>query len=153
MKNNEQVIKRQRFLSSISHEFYDSNGDGIGDLQGIIEKLPYIKWLGVNAIWLNPFYASPFMDGGYDVSDYYKVNEKFGNMSDFEELVKKCHNLGVKIVIDLVIGHTSDQHPWFLESVKDEKTNIAIGLYGRTVILINFPIRAYTAYILVTVVI
>ena len=101
--------------------FYDSNGDGVGDLKGICEKLDYIKELGVDVIWLNPFYDSPFMDGGYDVADYYSVNEKFGTMEDFDALIAKAKKLGLRIVIDLVIGHTSDKHPWFIESGKDEK--------------------------------
>ena len=114
-------IKNSIFYQVYPTSFYDSNGDGIGDLQGVIEKLDYIKGLGVNAIWLNPFYPSPFMDGGYDISDYYSVHEQFGTMSDFEALVAKCKTLGIRIVIDLVIGHTSNRHPWFLESAKDEK--------------------------------
>lgn len=114
-------VKNSIFYQVYPTSFYDNNGDGVGDLQGIIQKLDYIKGLGVNAIWLNPFYASPFMDGGYDISDYYAVNEKFGTMEDFEALVAKCKTLGIRVVIDLVIGHTSNQHPWFLESAKDEK--------------------------------
>lgn len=101
--------------------FYDSNGDGIGDLKGITEKLDYLKELGVDAIWMNPFYPSPFMDGGYDVADYYGVNEKFGTMEDFDALLAKANKLGIRLIIDLVIGHTSDKHPWFLGSAKDEK--------------------------------
>lgn len=114
-------IKNSIFYQVYPASFYDSNGDGVGDLQGIIEKLDYIKELGVNALWINPFYSSPFMDGGYDISDYYAINEKFGTMSDFEMLVDKCKKFGIRLVIDLVIGHTSNQHPWFLESAKDEK--------------------------------
>ena len=101
--------------------FYDSNGDGAGDLQGIIQKLDYVADLGVKGIWFNPFYPSPFMDGGYDVADYYGIHKIFGTMSDFEELVAKCKSFGIKVIIDLVIGHTSNTHPWFLESAKDEK--------------------------------
>ncbi len=96
--------------------FYDSNGDGIGDLRGITEKLEYVKELGVDIIWLNPFYTSPFKDGGYDISDYYSVDEKFGTMSDFETLIAKADSLGLKICIDLVIGHTSWEHEWFKKS-------------------------------------
>lgn len=101
--------------------FYDSNGDGIGDLAGITEKLEYVKSLGVNLIWINPFFLSPFRDGGYDISDYYKVDPRFGTTQDFEMLVKKCKKLKIKIIIDLVIGHTSIEHPWFKESAKKER--------------------------------
>lgn len=101
--------------------FFDSDGDGVGDLRGIVEKLPYVKELGANAIWLNPFYPSPFMDGGYDVSDYYSVCERFGSMKDFEDLIETCKKLQIRVVIDLVIGHTSDRHAWFLQSAKDER--------------------------------
>jgi len=101
--------------------FYDSNGDGIGDFQGMTEKLDYVKSLGVNLIWINPFFLSPFRDGGYDVSDYRKIDPKFGTMDDFEKFVTKAKKLGLRVLIDLVIGHTSDQHPWFKESAKNEK--------------------------------
>lgn len=114
-------LKDSIFYQVYPTSFFDSNNDGVGDLQGITEKLDYIKDLGVNAIWLNPFYVSPFMDGGYDVADYCAVNEKFGTMADFEALIAKCKTLGIRVVIDLVIGHTSDKHPWFLQSTKDEK--------------------------------
>lgn len=96
--------------------FYDSNGDGIGDIQGIIQKLPYIKDLGVDTVWLNPIYESPFKDGGYDISDYYAVDKRFGSLADFDALVAEVKKLGLKIVMDLVLGHTSDKHPWFLKS-------------------------------------
>lgn len=101
--------------------FRDSDGDGIGDLRGILEKLDYIKDLGVNTIWLNPFYVSPFMDGGYDVADYCDVDKKFGTMTDFEALMAGCKARGLRVIIDFVIGHTSDKHPWFLASAKDEQ--------------------------------
>ena len=114
-------LKDSVFYQVYPTSFYDSNGDGIGDLQGIIQKLDYIKDLGANAIWLNPFYDSPFFDGGYDVSDYYSVHKMFGTMADFEQLIAKAKELGIRVIIDLVIGHTSNQHPWFIESGKDEK--------------------------------
>ncbi|MDD4002577.1 MAG: alpha-amylase family glycosyl hydrolase [Clostridia bacterium] len=101
--------------------FYDGNKDGIGDFKGITEKLKYVKDLGVNAIWLNPFYKSPFMDGGYDIEDYCSVDERFGTLEDFDYFVSEAKRLKLKIIIDLVIGHTSDKHPWFIESAKDEK--------------------------------
>ena len=114
-------IKDCIFYQIYPTSFYDSNGDGIGDLKGITQKLNYVADLGIKGIWFNPFYPSPFMDGGYDVANYCAVNEKFGTMADFEEMVAKCHSLGIKVIIDLVIGHTSNMHPWFLESAKDEK--------------------------------
>lgn len=103
--------------------FYDGNGDGIGDFKGMTEKLDYVKSLGVNAVWLNPFYLSPFMDGGYDIEDYYKVDPRFGTMEDFEGFLKRAKELGLRVILDLVIGHTSYKHKWFLESAKKEKND------------------------------
>ncbi len=96
--------------------FKDSNGDGIGDLRGIIEKLDYLKELGIDVIWLNPCYASPNDDNGYDISDYYSIMPEFGTMEDFDELLEQAHKRGIKIVMDLVVNHTSDEHKWFIES-------------------------------------
>lgn len=101
--------------------FFDSDGDGIGDINGIIQKLDYIADLGCNAIWLNPHYTSPFMDGGYDVSDYYNTDPRFGTNDDMKRLFDTAKEKGIKIMLDLVMGHTSDQHPWFTESCKDEQ--------------------------------
>ena len=98
--------------------FYDSNGDGIGDFNGITQKIPYLKDLGINTVWLNPFYKSPFRDGGYDVSDYYAVDPMFGTMEDCENMFKAFHEAGIRVIVDLVVGHTSDKHPWFLQSKK-----------------------------------
>lgn len=96
--------------------FADSNNDGVGDLPGIIERLGYIADLGVDAVWLSPFYTSPMCDFGYDIADYCDVDPVFGTLADFDALVKKAHGLGLKILIDQVYSHTSDQHPWFIES-------------------------------------
>ena len=96
--------------------FMDSNGDGIGDLQGVISKLDYLKDLGIDVIWICPMYKSPNDDNGYDISDYQDILEEFGTMEDFEMLLKEVHNKGMKLIIDLVINHTSDEHEWFLES-------------------------------------
>jgi oligo-1,6-glucosidase len=96
--------------------FYDSNGDGIGDLRGIIQKLDYIEKLGVNIIWLTPVYKSPNDDNGYDISDYQDIMDEFGTMSDWEELLEKLHQRGIKLIMDLVVNHSSDEHAWFLES-------------------------------------
>ncbi|MBC6002730.1 alpha-glucosidase [Paeniclostridium sp. NSJ-45] len=96
--------------------FYDSNNDGIGDLRGIIEKLDYIKELGIDIIWVSPFYKSPNDDNGYDISDYKDIMKEFGNMKDFDDLLEEVHKRGMRLIIDLVINHTSDEHPWFIES-------------------------------------
>ncbi len=98
--------------------FMDSNGDGIGDLQGIISRLDYLKYLGIDVIWMSPVYKSPNDDNGYDISDYKDIMDEFGTMEDFDELLKKAHERGIKIVMDLVVNHTSDEHPWFVESRK-----------------------------------
>jgi len=100
--------------------FKDSNGDGVGDLRGIIEKLDYIQSLGVDAVWLNPIYKSPNDDGGYDISDYYSIQPEFGTMDDFDELLKGLHHRNLKLIMDLVLNHSSDEHPWFQESRKSK---------------------------------
>ncbi|MFW9906385.1 MAG: alpha-amylase family glycosyl hydrolase, partial [Candidatus Thorarchaeota archaeon] len=94
----------------------DSNNDGIGDLKGIILKLDYLKWLGIDAIWLSPFYPSPMEDFGYDISDYTNVHPMFGSLSDMDELIEKAHRLGLYVIIDYVPNHSSIEHPWFKES-------------------------------------
>ncbi|KGP93241.1 oligo-1,6-glucosidase [Pontibacillus chungwhensis BH030062] len=96
--------------------FQDSNGDGIGDLQGMISRLDYLKDLGIDFIWICPMYKSPKDDNGYDISDYQDILEEFGTMEDFDELLREVHKRGMKLIIDLVLNHTSDEHPWFLES-------------------------------------
>lgn len=100
--------------------FYDSNGDGIGDLQGIIQKLDYLKELGVDVIWLSPVYQSPNNDNGYDISDYYAIMDEFGTMEDWEVLLQEIHARGMKLMMDLVVNHTSDEHEWFIESRKSK---------------------------------
>ncbi|MDZ7907595.1 MAG: alpha-amylase family glycosyl hydrolase [Gemmobacter sp.] len=99
--------------------FQDSNGDGIGDLPGITARLPHIAVLGADAIWISPFFTSPMKDFGYDVSDYCDVDPMFGTVDDFRQLVTVAHDLGLRVMIDLVLSHTSDQHPWFKESRRD----------------------------------
>jgi len=96
--------------------FQDSNGDGFGDLQGIRSRLGYLKELGVDVLWLSPIYRSPQADNGYDISDYQDIDPVFGTMDDFDQLIADVHALGMKLVMDLVVNHTSDEHPWFLES-------------------------------------
>ena len=102
--------------------FADSNGDGLGDLPGITSKLDYVAGLGVDAIWISPFFKSPMKDMGYDVSDYCDVDPTFGTLADFDALIARAHALNLKVMIDLVLSHTSDQHPWFAQSRKD-RTN------------------------------
>lgn len=101
--------------------FYDSNGDGIGDLKGLIQKLDYIEDCGFNVIWLHPVNDSSFRDAGYDITDYYKVAPRYGTNEDFQEFCRQAHNRGIKVIYDLVAGHTSIDHPWFQESAKDEQ--------------------------------
>ena len=99
--------------------FYDTNGDGIGDLRGIIEKLDYLKELGIDIVWISPIYQSPFVDQGYDISDYYKIAPEFGTMEEFDELLAEAKKRGIAIVMDLVINHCSDQHEWFQKALAD----------------------------------
>ena len=102
--------------------FNDTNNDGIGDLPGVIEKLDYLKDLGIDVIWLSPMYKSPNDDNGYDISDYQDIMDEFGTMEDFDRLLKGVHDRGMKLILDLVVNHTSDEHPWFIES-KSSKEN------------------------------
>ncbi len=102
--------------------FMDSNADGIGDLQGIISKLDYLKWLGVDVIWLSPVYRSPNDDNGYDISDYQEIMNEFGTIRDWEQLRDGLHDRGMKLMMDLVVNHTSDEHPWFVESRKSKES-------------------------------
>jgi oligo-1,6-glucosidase len=101
--------------------FRDSNGDGIGDLRGIIEKLDYLKWLGVGAVWLCPVYDSPNADMGYDIRDYQKIMEEFGTMEDFDELLCGLHSRDLRLIMDLVVNHSSDEHRWFRETRKSKE--------------------------------
>lgn len=109
-------LQKAVFYEIYPQSFYDSNGDGIGDLNGVIQKLDYVKSLGCNAIWLNPCYDSPFMDAGYDVRDYKKVAPRYGTNDDLINLFGQAHQKGIKILLDLVPGHTSDEHEWFKSS-------------------------------------
>lgn len=100
--------------------FQDSNQDGIGDLQGIIQRIPELNALGIDFIWLNPVYASPNVDNGYDISDFRAIHPDFGTMEDMEELIELAHQYNIKLIMDLVVNHTSDQHPWFQEAQKSK---------------------------------
>jgi len=121
-------MSKKQFRNMIAYEiyptsFFDSNNDGIGDLKGITLKLDYIKQLGFNAIWLNPFYSSPFKDGGYDVEDFFKVDKRFGTLNDFKKLVSKAHSNEIKIIIDLVAGHASLANKDFLKSAEAKRND------------------------------
>src|SRR6266511_565301 len=96
--------------------FIDGNGDGVGDLPGIIGKLDYLQWLGVDAIWISPIFPSPMADFSYDVSDYVNIHPLFGMLADFDRLMAEAHHRQLKVILDYVPNHTSDQHPWFIES-------------------------------------
>ncbi|MGA9329346.1 MAG: alpha-amylase family glycosyl hydrolase, partial [Bradyrhizobium sp.] len=102
------------FYQIYPRSFQDSNADGVGDIRGIIDRLPYLQALGVDAIWLSPIFPSPMADFGYDISDYTGIDRLFGSMGDFEALLDAAHAGGLKVILDLVPNHTSDQHPWFL---------------------------------------
>ena len=121
--NREQIVAPDRdwWRGAVIYQIYprsfqDSNHDGIGDLAGIIHRLPHVAELGVDAIWISPFFRSPMLDFGYDVSDYCDVDPMFGSLGDFDALIQRAHDLGLKVLIDLVLSHTSSQHPWFYES-------------------------------------
>jgi oligo-1,6-glucosidase len=119
------IINRKWWKEKVVYQLYprsfkDANGDGIGDLKGIIEKLDYIKSLGIDVVWLNPVYESPNDDMGYDISDYRSIMKDFGTMEDFEILLKGLHDRGIKLIMDLVVNHTSDEHIWFKESRKSK---------------------------------
>ena len=115
-----QWLKDAVFYEIYPQSFYDTNGDGIGDLQGIIAKLDYIKELGCNALWINPCFDSPFKDAGYDVRDYKKIAPRYGTNEDAAALFKAAHEKGIRVLFDLVPGHTSEEHAWFQESCKPE---------------------------------
>ena len=114
------VFERDGVYQIYVKSFQDSNNDGVGDLQGIISRLDYLKTLGVDVLWLTPIFKSPNDDNGYDISDYRSIQSEFGTMSDFEELLDKAHQKDIKIILDLVFNHTSDEHFWFQESKKSK---------------------------------
>jgi glycosidase len=123
-KNGGEKMNREWWHKSVVYQIYprsfqDSNGDGIGDLQGIISRLDYLQKLGIDLIWLCPVYASPNEDNGYDVSDYYEIHPEYGTMADMEQLIDEAAQRGIGIMMDIVANHTSDQHPWFIAASKD----------------------------------
>ena len=109
-------FQRAVFYEVFIRGFFDGNDDGVGDIPGLIAKLDYLQWLGVDCLWLLPFYPSPLRDGGYDISDYYSVHPESGTVEDIRTLLTEAHARGIRVIADLVINHTSDQHPWFIES-------------------------------------
>jgi maltose alpha-D-glucosyltransferase / alpha-amylase len=111
--------KRAVFYEVLVRSFCDSNGDGVGDIKGLAEKLDYLQWLGIDCIWLPPFFTSPMRDGGYDVADLTNVQPEIGDLGDFVEFVEAAHARGIRVIIDFVMNHTSDAHPWFQESRKN----------------------------------
>src|SRR5436190_24042694 len=119
------TLKNKWWQSSVVYQIYprsfaDFNGDGVGDLRGILQKLDYLKELGVDVIWLSPVYQSPNDDNGYDISDYQAINPEFGTMADWDALLAAMHQRGLKLMMDLVVNHTSDEHRWFAESRKSK---------------------------------
>ncbi|EPC39898.1 alpha-glucosidase, partial [Lacticaseibacillus paracasei subsp. paracasei Lpp229] len=102
--------------------FQDSDGDGIGDLNGIRQRIPYLQDLGINAVWLNPVFVSPQVDNGYDVANYYAIDERMGTMADMQALIHELHEAGIRIILDFVLNHTSDQHPWFQDASRNVKS-------------------------------
>ena len=110
--------------------FKDSNGDGIGDLRGIVSELDYIKGLGIDVIWLSPHFDSPNADNGYDIRDYRKVMAEFGTMADFDALLHGVKQRGMKLILDLVVNHTSDEHAWFVEAGGPRTTRIETSIFG-----------------------
>ena len=119
--------KRAWWQESVIYQIYprsfmDANNDGNGDLKGIVSKLDYLADLGVNGIWLSPIYVSPMKDNGYDVADYFDINPMFGSMDDFDELLDEAKKRNIKILMDLVCNHTSTEHVWFKEAIKDKNS-------------------------------
>ena len=118
-------MKRAWWKESVVYQIYprsfcDSNGDGVGDIRGIISKLDYLADLGIDVIWLSPVYESPNDDNGYDISNYQGIMKEFGTMFDFDEMLLEAHKRGIKIMMDLVVNHSSDEHSWFVESKKSK---------------------------------
>src|SRR5438270_4078710 len=119
LSNDPLWFKRAIFYELLVRAFQDSNNDGIGDFPGLISRLDYLQWLGINCIWLLPFNQSPLRDGGYDISDFYAVLPEYGTIADVRRLLDEAHRRGMRVIMDLVVNHTSDQHPWFQAARSD----------------------------------
>jgi maltose alpha-D-glucosyltransferase/alpha-amylase len=125
LRHDPQWFRTAVFYEVLARAFHDTTGSGTGDFQGVVGKLDYLQWLGVDCLWLPPFYSSPLRDGGYDISDYTQVLPEFGTLPEFRELINQAHARGIRIITDFVMNHTSDQHPWFQASRSDPE-----GPYG-----------------------
>ncbi len=143
LRNDPHWYRKAVFYEVLVRGFADSNGSGSGDFNGLISKLDYLQWLGVDCLWIPPFYASPLKDGGYDISDYCAVLPEFGTLPDFQELVAQAHARGLRVVTDLAINHTSDAHPWFQASRSDPE-----GPYGEFYVWSDDPERYSDARII-----
>ena len=119
---NSQWYKDAVIYQIYPRSFCDSNNDGMGDIKGIISKLDYLKDLGVNCVWLSPVYESPQEDNGYDISDYRNIYPPFGTMEDFKTMLIEMHKRGIRLIMDLVVNHTSSEHKWFKEALKDSSS-------------------------------
>jgi oligo-1,6-glucosidase len=134
----EKYMKKQWWHNKVAYQIYpksfcDSNGDGIGDLQGIISKLDYLKGLGADILWLSPIYCSPLADQGYDISDYYNIDPRFGTMEDMDRLLEEARKRNMYIIMDLVVNHCSDEHEWFKKACQDPDGEYGKYFYIRTV--------------------
>lgn len=118
------------FYQALVGSFKADGDKEVGTLRGIIDKLDYLQWLGVDCLWLSPFYASPLRDDGYDIADYYSIHPDYGTMEDFEELIAELHRRGMRIMTDLALNHTSSDHPWFQASRTDPPAPMAISMSG-----------------------
>src|SRR5690606_21290650 len=129
-KNGKKLWYKDAIIYEVSvRAFCDSNGDGIGDFPGLIQKLDYLEDLGVNTIWLLPFYPSPMRDYGYDVTNYCEVAPGYGTLSDFRNFIKEAHKRGIRVITELTLNHTSDEHPWFRKARQERKDNAARDYY------------------------
>jgi len=120
LENEPQWYKDAVIYELHVRSFYDSNNDGIGDFKGLVEKLEFLEGLGVTALWLLPFYPSPLKDDGYDIADYYDINPQYGTLKDFKEFLKKAHEKNIRVITELVINHTSNEHPWFQRARREK---------------------------------
>ena len=124
--------------------FYDANGDGVGDFRGLKEKLGYIEDLGISALWLLPFYPSPLKDDGYDISDYFSIHHDYGTLADFRDFLAEAHRRGIRVITELVLNHTSDQHAWFQRSRTAKRGTVWKDFYLRRC---SGQIRRYPDYL------